>query len=260
MSGSRRRTGGQGLGWLLAALLSSCATASEAALLSPGAGAAGERSEAERSGSTHAQAAPWAGPLRGSLESPAVHPGRDESLEERRLRELLGSFEVDGFGSSGEASLEALVRSLSAHSKLPMAVHPEAEEASRSHGARFAVDGSARRTLRTLLDLLAEQAGPEVEWVVRYGSVLFTTRARALGEVYGVRYDVSDLLAPGAATERDAWTSAGLLVLLKELAGRGSWSAQGVALEAVEGSIVVKQTRSVHARLRAVLEELRATP
>lgn len=207
-------------------------------------------------------------------------------LQDAALRGLVARTRVNGFAVDDEESLRRVVDGLRTITGLPLVVHPLAEEAALDHGAVFAFDLRHPMRADDVLDLVVEQAGPEVSWTVRGEAVLVTTRERAAGELRLAQYDIRDLTMaltsfPGPRIDRirlldeleddDGIGPFGgvgetvqrmeedeVTTLVEEHVAPGTWSDPGVSITAENGILFVRQSAAVHAEIQRFLDGLRA--
>ena len=201
------------------------------------------------------------------------------------LRHELAQTRLRGFVVQDEESLRAVVESVQATTGLPLVVHPAAEDAALDEGAVFQFDLQNSISVENVLDLIVEQAGEEVTWIVRHDVVLVTTRDRAGGTTFLLMHDVQDLVAGrtdfiGPRLDRlrlldemeddDGggpfggvgelvihWEEDDVATLVQENIAPQSWEGDHVSITAENGFLAVVQTREVHALIRDFLNALR---
>ena len=215
---------------------------------------------------------------------------RAESLERARprptLRARLAAERVPAFHVRDEDSLSAVVQVLRNQTGLPLVVAPGAEDAAFDDGAAFAFDLSAPLRARDLLDLIAQQAGDGVRWVVRHDTVLFTTRDKARGELVLVAHDIrtltaarTDFIAPridrirllddledddgggpfgGVGESVVAMEAESVATLVQENIAVGTWEDEGVSIEPHEGQLFVRHSAEVQQQVALFLAALGA--
>lgn len=210
----------------------------------------------------------------------------EASLPTTSLAQQLRRTPVRGFRVDDEESLRAVVERLAVVTGLPLVVDPRAEGAALDEGARFSFDIAHPLSARDVLGLVTEAAGPEVAWTIRHDAVLITTRARALEPSVVVAHDVGDLtfartdfVAPrldrirllddlededgygpfgGEARSAPSVPEGDLVALVSENVEPGLWERDGVSITAENGFLIVVASRAVQARVRRLLDRLRA--
>lgn len=236
----------------------------------------------------------------GVTPGPIVgHPGRNglavdsrggRSLDSRAraprmsLPRELRATTLRGFQRAETDSLRTTVEQVALLTGLPLIVSEAAEQAAFDEGALFAYDLSNRITAHNLLNLIAADAGDEVEWTVKHEAVLFTTSDRARGELAIRVHDISahvfaqtDFLAPridrlrllediedddgggpfgGIGESVQRYTESDLESLVQENIAVGTWDQDGVSIRGENGKLIVVHSEDVQRQVRRFLAEL----
>jgi Flp pilus assembly secretin CpaC/tetratricopeptide (TPR) repeat protein len=183
-------------------------------------------------------------------------------------------------------SLTEVVSQIQLVSGIDMVVDQAAEEAAYDEAVLFTFNLKNSTTVENALDLIADAAGENVTWTVKYGAVLLTTREKARGELEMVPHDISDLtinlpnfLAPrldklrlldeledddgggpfGSYAEASTQLEQDRLVeLIQRNVSPSSWEEEGVSINAYnDTTLVVRHTRAIQLEVQRFLEELR---
>lgn len=114
---------------------------------------------------------------------------RDAELA-RRLRDTrIGRLSV-----RDEPSLRAVVEHVATRAGVNAIVHAEAEEALLDAGVELTLERASSISAHHAFELVADLAGPDVDWTVRNGVVLFSTPERTRRAYRTTIYDIGDLL------------------------------------------------------------------
>jgi hypothetical protein len=202
------------------------------------------------------------------------------------LRARLRRERVPGFVLEDVESLRAAANALRTLTGLPIVVHARAEEAAVEAGAVFQLSLQNPIAADDLLDLLVEQAGGDVRWIVRHEAVVLTTVEDARGELALAMHDIrmlttprTDFVAPrldrlrlidelededGHSVFGDIGESVTMMeeddvvMLVQETIEPTTWDDDGVQIFAENGALFVRHTPAVQARVRAFLASLGA--
>lgn len=192
---------------------------------------------------------------------------------------------MHGFVVPGSVSLREVVGQLRTVSGLPLIVHQRAEQAALDEGVLFELQLEHPISVENVLDLVTDQAGDEVVWIIRHDAVIVTTRRHALAGRQGLRmYDLrtlthgrTDFSAPridrirpldeledddgggpfGGVGERVcAFDEDAIVSLVQEHVVPGTWEEEGVSIEAMNGILFVVHAPEVQARVARFLGNL----
>jgi len=191
---------------------------------------------------------------------------------------------VPGFTVQDEESLTVVVDALRTTTGLPLVVDPAAEAAALDEGALFDLVLTNPLSARHVLDLIVEQAGPDVSWTIRHEAILVTTRAKTRGRVVTQAHDIhtlvasrTDFIAPrldrirliddlededgggpfGSQEQSEPRFEADdLVTLVQENIAVGTWEDQAVSITAENGILFVVHTPEVQARVSRFLASL----
>jgi hypothetical protein len=203
------------------------------------------------------------------------------SSPDAALRAQLARTRVRGLLVRGEESLRSVIEAVRTHTGLPLVVAPAAEEAALDAGVVFDLDLQHALAAASVLNLITEMAGPDVDWTVRHGVVLVTTADKARGALRFGAYDVrmltaarTDFTAPrlelrllgereeddlgGAASSVPRMEADELLTLIQDNVEPATWSDEGVSLDLHNGVLLLRHTPAVHLRVRKLLALLGA--
>jgi hypothetical protein len=197
---------------------------------------------------------------------------------------LLERTRVEGFQVEDEESLRAVTRRLQDASGVPIVVHPSAEEAAFAAGALFTLRLENPMLAKDVLNLVVGQAGPDVLWSVRHGTVLVTTLEKVEDRYVLATHDIRTLTTPrtdflgpridrirlldelededgggpfGGVGERvSQYSDDDVVNLVQESVAIGTWEDEGVSIDAHEGLLIVKHTREVQQRIKYFLAVL----
>ena len=186
---------------------------------------------------------------------------------------------VGGYRVEDEESLRATLAPLASITGLPIHVTRAAEEAALDAGVVFDFDFSNPIGVRSLLDLVVDQAGGAVGWTIRDELVLVTTKALAEGPPVLASYDVRALTVPvrdfpgprlgltasgfeyeeeEAAEPRAAIEQDSLVSLIQDNVEPASWDEPDRGITAHNGVLLIRQTPGVHRRVATLLARLGA--
>ena len=210
---------------------------------------------------------------------------KEVSAQERLLRADLADTHLPGLKVVDEESLTSVVEAIRLITNLPLVVDPLAEEAAVDAGVIFTLDLSNPLSVEKVLSLVADMAGEDVAWTVRYDSVFFTTKEKARGELIIYNHDVNDLifaltdfLGPridklkllddledddgspfgGIGEKPTIITPDDLTELVQANVAVGTWDGDnGVSIDIQQGNMIVVHEPSVQAQVRSFLEDLR---
>ena len=173
------------------------------------------------------------------------------SALERRIR---------GIELDGETSLRVACAALQHASSVDILVAPRAEDAFADSGGEITLSLEHPVRLRSALDLVTEFAGEDIDWTVRYGVVLVSTREQVRGRPKTLVLDVRDLLwappsfaapeigvLPSGSTftlpelpETYPWISEdGLIDASRAAVAPGTWDEDGNSSEIIDGKLFV---------------------
>ncbi|HKX45813.1 MAG TPA: hypothetical protein VJP77_03870 [Planctomycetota bacterium] len=222
--------------------------------------------------------------LRADRASQALSSQTDPADQE--LLTQVQTQRIPGLIVAEVESLAEVVDNVRAMTGLPLVVHPAAEEAAFDAGALFEFNLQNPITVERALNLIADVAGEEVTWVVRYEAVLFTTREKARGQLVIMAHPIQDLVLQltmflGPRIDRlrlldqlEDDDGGGLFAgvgepstliqpetmedLVRNNIAPGSWEDEGVSLRTTEtGYIVVSHTPEVQRQVQRFLDDLR---
>jgi tetratricopeptide (TPR) repeat protein len=204
---------------------------------------------------------------------------------ERVLEEQVKTVRIPGLQVAEQESLRAVIDLLRTYTDLPLVVDPAAENAALDAGVVFTFSLQNPLTVEQALNIITRAAGEEVTWTIRNEAILITTRERARGQLIIYNHDVQDLvfgmtdfLGPridrlrllaemedddgggpfGGIGEKPRFIDIeNLSTLIQENVEPGTWSDEGVRIDAGEGYIVIVHTPEVHAKVRQFLNDLR---
>jgi len=201
------------------------------------------------------------------------------------LREQLKETTVQIPPIADEESLTKVIDTLRLVSGLPLVVDPAAEAAASEAGTVFNLKLENKLTAHQALNLISQMAGENVTWTTRHEAVLVTTKEKARTKPFLYNHDVQDLvfgltdfLGPridqlrlienmsdddgggpfGAVGEKPKIIEpADLATLIQENIAKGSWSDEGISIEASDGYILVNHTTEVQQQVINFLNDLR---
>jgi len=201
------------------------------------------------------------------------------------LRELLKQTVVQIPPIADEESLSKVIDTLRLVSGLPLVVDPAAEAAASEAGSTFNLKLENKLTAHQALNLVTQMAGESVTWTTRHEAVLITTREKARTKPFLYNHDVQDLvfsltdfMGPridqlrltdnlsdedgggpfGSVGEKPRIIEpADLATLITENIAKGSWSDEGISIEASDGYILVNHTSDVQQQIVNFLNDLR---
>jgi type II secretory pathway component GspD/PulD (secretin) len=201
------------------------------------------------------------------------------------LREQLKQTTVQIPPIADEESLAKVIDTLRLVSGLPLVVDPAAEAAASEAGTTFTLKLENKLTAHQALNLITQMAGENVTWTTRHEAVLVTTKEKARTKPFLYNHDVQDLvfgltdfLGPridqlrlienmsdddgggpfGAVGEKPKILEpADLATLIQENIAKGSWSDEGISIEASDGYILVNHTAEVQQQVVNFLNDLR---
>ena len=231
----------------------------------------------------------WADITERRAQRPGIDLSRTIDPEEDALRNQLTSTRIQGLvieaDSDDSEDLNLVIGAVRNMTNLPLVVHPMAQEAVLDEGAVFDLRLNNPISVENVLDLIAEQAGPEVVWTIRHNAILVTTLENAGGEKIIYNHDINDLifgltdfLGPridqirlldeiedddgggpfGAIGERNIPIEPDdLATLVQENVHPESWDEDGVFIQAEEGFLLIVHRPEVQAAVRQFLEDLR---
>ncbi len=214
--------------------------------------------------------------------------GEEESPENLALRAEVQKQRIPGLQLDGETSLQAVMDQIRANTDIPFVVTPAAVEAVDAEGIEFTLNLTNPLTVEQALNVVTEQAGPEVTYTFRHGVVYITTAADALGGLVQKAHDVQDLTAqvvdfagPKIAEIQlpDSQSSFGdeeplfggvtgeltslinpdnLETQIQESIAPETWSeVEGVSIRYQNGFLVVNHTPEVQREIARFLQDLR---
>ena len=212
--------------------------------------------------------------------APLRMPERSRANEPRvlSLAQRLRATKVPSYRLEGVTSLREALAPLAQLADVPIHVTAEAEEAVQDAGVVFDLDLASSRSVRSVLNLVFEFAGDEVDWTVRHGVVYATTFADAR-ELVLRRYDlrgatagvvssspppIGQLGVSGWEPEEEFNTrervetglSADTIVdLVRDNVDPESWDLDGASLRLVGGILFVRNTEEVQARVQKLLAQ-----
>ncbi len=223
--------------------------------------------------------------------APAVHPARStwnpaadsaspllaRAGARTELLRKLRTQRVGGYRVEDEESLRATLAPLASITGLPIHVTRAAEEAALDAGVVFDFDLANPIGVRSLLDLVVDQAGGAVGWTIRDDLVLVTTKALAEGPPVLASYDVRALTVPvrdfpgprlgltasgfeyqeeEPAEPRAAIEEDSLVDLIQDNVELDSWNEPDRSIAAHNGVLLIRQTPGVHRRVATLLARL----
>ncbi|QDV08241.1 Type IV pilus biogenesis and competence protein PilQ precursor [Planctomycetes bacterium Poly30] len=209
---------------------------------------------------------------------------RNVSIIERDLREQIATSTV-ALPSLDTEDLNVVANFVRDSTNLPIVVDQAAATAAEEEGAVFAFNFENDLTVEQALNRITAAAGEGVTWMIKYDSVLITTKEKALGNPIPVVHPVQDLTFAltdfwgpridrirlideledddgggpfGTVQESQRIiTLDDLQTLIQDTVAPEAWDAEGVSIELGEGSLIVTHTPEIQQKIRDFLEDLR---
>lgn len=205
--------------------------------------------------------------------------------EELALRGRLADTTIKRVEIEETESLTAVFETIKTQTGLPIFVDPLAEEAAMDAGAVFAYDFPNAVSAENFLQMVTNEAGEEVEWTIRHGVVMVTTKEKARGDLKLYSHDVNDLILGltdfigpditrirllddmedddgggpfGGLGERPVLIEPDDLVsLVTDNVAQGTWEDPGVSIDIYQGHLIAVHTGDVQREVKQFLEDLR---
>ena len=133
----------------------------------------------------------WAELTRIRAERRNIGRGTEEAPEDSALREQLSGTILPGLVVREVESLGEVVAQIQAITGLPIVVDPAAEEAVQSEGVLYDIPLNNSIGASQALNIVQDASGEDVVWTVKHGTVMFTTREKAGGEIVTRSHDLS---------------------------------------------------------------------
>lgn len=207
--------------------------------------------------------------------------GKDEVELRARLRDTsIKRIEIEE-----TESLITVFETIKTQTGLPIHVDPAAEEAAMDEGAIFQYNFPNAVSAIDFLNMVTSAAGEQVEWTIRYGVVMITTKEKARGDLKLYSHDVNDLILGltdfigpdigrirlldemedddgggpfGGLGERPVLIEPDdLVTLVTDNVAQGTWEDPGVSIDIYQGHLVAVHTGDVQRQVKQFLEDLR---
>lgn len=207
--------------------------------------------------------------------------GKDELALRARLRDTsIKRIEIEE-----TESLITVFETVKTQTGLPIFVDPAAEEAAMDAGAIFQYDFPNAVAAENFLNMVTSEAGEEVEWTIRHGVVMVTTKEKARGDLKLYSHDVNDLILGltdfigpditrirllddmedddgggpfGGLGERPVLIEPDdLVTLVTDNVAQGTWEDPGVSIDIYQGHLIAVHTGDVQREVKQFLEDLR---
>lgn len=205
--------------------------------------------------------------------------------DELALRKRLSDTTIKRIEIEETESLITVFDTVKTQTGLPIYVDPAAEEAALDAGAVFAYDFPNAVSAQNFLEMVTNEAGEEVEWTVRHGVVMVTTKEKARGDLKLYSHDVNDLILGltdfigpditrirllddmedddgggpfGGLGERPVLIDPDdLVTLVTDNVAQGTWEDPGVSIDIYQGHLIAVHTGDIQREVKQFLEDLR---
>jgi general secretion pathway protein D len=211
----------------------------------------------------------------------------NESEDTRALREKLETTRLSAGLEYNEDNGDymAVFENLTTLTGVSILVAPEAREVVEGSGFVLNLRLESPLSLKYFLNIMVDRAERQIAYTIEDGAVVITTPAKALGKPIVKVYPIGDLtfmfknfagpiirdLPIGGGVESEEAPRSGgevgdprpfmeaetLQVMIQNSVGRGTWDAEGVAIDLSSRNLIVTHTPKVQAQIAQFLTDLR---